>query len=187
MRDEVKTVKHCVPVELSTLHNQYIPYITPIDLWNNDMSLAMSPHVEMLQYIVKHGFNWKEIFKLRYAQERMRRAEIGWPKWDKATIKRRIMVRWKIYKSLAAHGYKQSMAVTPIMILEKPFWTTRFGLKDDRIRGPEIFDGAGRCSAAYVLGWDAILADICIDPKAGTGDRGRFASKLKPMEKHVWP
>ena len=188
MRTEVRTVKTRVPVELAKLHNQYIPYVTPFDLWNYDMALATSPHVEMLQYIVKHGFNWEEIFKLRYARERLRRKEIGWGKWGRATTKKRIMIRWRIYQSLKEHGYKQSRCESgPIMILEEPFWNTRFGLKDERVHGMEIFDGAGRCSAAYVLGWDAILADICVDPLAGTGERGKFGEKLAPMERHVWP
>ena len=187
MTTEINIVERNAPLRLSNLHIQYIPYVTPLDLWNGDMGLANSPHVELLQYIKKHGFDWTGIWRLRYTKERIRRREIGWPKWTDTMIRKRIRIRWKIYKSLKERGYKQSKArESPIIVLRKPFWETRFNVHTDNIHGPEIFDGAGRCSAAFVLGWDAIIADIGVDSKPGTCDRGKFGIKCAPMENKIW-
>lgn len=189
--DEVKVASKLQNIPLADLHIQYVHNVTPIDLWRRDMSLATSPHVELLRLIRGHGLNWDILKDTRYVEERRHRRAIGMKQWTDEYIKRHIKTRWDTYRSLKKHGFdaerykKKDGRERPVLILAEPFWRTRFGYDAPWLCGPEIWDGGGRCSAAYVLGWKTIPAKMAADRKPGTGDKGRFAEKLAPI-KGVW-
>jgi hypothetical protein len=187
---DIKTVEKR-KVELKHLHYQYIHNYTPIKLWNFDMGLPTSPHVELLKLIRREGFNWKRIWQTRYVEERIGRREKGMKQWTDEHIKKHIRNRWATYKSLKKHGYKKKLHRTkkgrnyPIRVLLEPFWKTRFGVNESWLDGMEVWDGGGRCSAAYVLKWDSVPAEICEDTKPGTNNKGHFGDKLKKI-KGIW-
>ena len=68
------------------------------------------------------------------------------------------------------------------MILKEPFWRTRFGLD---IKGLEIWNGGGRCAAAYALGMTEIKVAWHEDSLPGSSDKAKFKHKLKNI-KGVW-
>jgi hypothetical protein len=72
-----------------------------------------------------------------------------------------------------------------VKVLLSPFWKTRFGLELPWLTGMEIWNGAGRCAAAHVLGLRTIPVLICKDKKPGSGDKGKFGNKLRDVE-GVW-
>lgn len=182
---EVKIISKLKLIELKKLHIRYIPVATP-PLWNNDMSLKNSPHVELLRLIIKYGWDWKKLSKSRYWKERKRRYICGVKRWTEEYIKEHIKKRWKLYKSLKKRGFKKKRrGDRPIVVLKKPFWTTRFGLKEDWVKGWELWDGAGCCAAAYVLGWKTIPGVFAEDLFPGTGKKGKFKKKLRMFEE-VW-
>jgi len=189
--DEVKVVSKLQNVAVADLHIQYVHNVTPIDLWGHDMTLATSPHVELLRLIRKHGLNWNILRDTRYVKERRTRYALGMKQWTDEYIKRHIKTRWNTYKSLEKHGFdpkrykKKDGRERPVLILGEPFWRTRFGYDAQWLSGPEIWDGGGRCSAAYVLGWTNVPAKMAVDRKPGTGDKGRFAEKLASI-KGAW-
>jgi hypothetical protein len=178
-------------VPLKDLHYQYIHNYTPIKLWNYDMSLPNSPHVELLRLIKEDGFNWKRIWQTRYVEERIGRRKLGMKQWTDEHIKKHIRNRWATYKSLKKYGYKKKLHRTkkgrnyPIRVLLEPFWKTRFGIGRPWLCGFELWDGGGRSCAAHVLGWDSIPAEICEDTKPGTNDKGHFKDKLRKV-KGIW-
>lgn len=45
---EIRPISKLVDIPLAGLHYQYIHGVTPIDIWQHDMSLENSPHVELL-------------------------------------------------------------------------------------------------------------------------------------------
>ncbi len=183
---EYKIISKLVDIPLKELHIQYVPVVTPMSLWNDDMSLANSPHVELLRLIEGYGFNWDMIFKSRFARIRQHRALCGLTQWDKPKIKDHIKQRWGIYKSILKKGFKTKLCKDkPVIVLKKPFWNTRFGLKDDRIKGLEIWDGGRRSSASYALGHTRILGYYAEDSKPGSNDKGRFKDKLRKIE-GIW-
>jgi len=142
---------------LTDLHVRYIPKARLERWWGNDMSLPNSPHIELIQYYKNHGINWDVLLKSRYAEERRaRRVEFKQEKWSEEWIKKHIEHRIDIYNSLKNAGFIHQGK--PIQILSEPFWNTRFGLALPNITGEEIWNGAGRCAAAYVLGWKDIPA-----------------------------
>lgn len=170
-------------VKLADLSVRYIPVVTPIKLWNHDMSLANSPHVELLNTIKKYGWDWKVLKKTRYWKERCYRFNCGVKRWTDKYTKEHTKKRWAIYKSLKKKGFKKKDS--PITVLKQPFWTTRFGLEEEWLGGLEIFNGSGRCAAAVVLGWKTIPAMIAEDKYPSTGKKGKFESKLRYYE-GVW-
>jgi hypothetical protein len=179
-----------IDVPLESLRVQYVHGVTPIELWNYDMALATSPHVELLKKIAKYGLNWNVIMKTRYWAERAHRRNIGMAQWTGKHIREHILVRWKTYLSLRDNGFTPEMYTGktkshPIKVMSTPMWESRFGYKAHFLRGPEIFDGAGRCSAACALGWKKIPVVWVEDARAGTKNPGGYKEKLESV-KGVW-
>jgi len=189
--DDIKIVSGTVDVPLKDLHIQYVHNVTPAELWNFDMSLANSPHVELLKLIREKGFDWDEIWKTRYVAERLNRFKLGMNNWTRKHLKEHIKWRYEVLRSLKHHGYKAKLHITakgknrPVRILKEPFWKTRFGFERDWLTGYEIWDGGGRSSAAMALGWETIPAVICEDRYPGSKKKGMFDKKLS-MVKGVW-
>jgi hypothetical protein len=188
--DEAVVVGDLQDFQLDLLHYQYIPYVTPFqEIWRCDMSLSNSPHVELLRAIEEHGLNWKVLWQTRYVAERVRRRRVlKWRKWTDSYIRNHIKTRWNTYLSLKANGldprlYKDD---SPVKILQVPLWQSRFGIVTPGIHGMEIFDGGGRCAAAYALGWKAIKAVPIVDRLPGTCERGYLGVKLRSISKEVW-
>lgn len=169
-------------VELKDLHIQFVPVVTPVKLWNHDMSLENSPHVELMRILLEHGLDWKRIEPTRYVKERTRRFAIGLKRWVEKKIMGHIEVRYDILKSIKKKGFKKSRQ-EPIMVLKEPFWKTRFG--HEFPQGYEIWTGAGRASAAYVLGYEKLPVMFYEDKYAGSNKKGRFEKKLKGVQ-GVW-
>ena len=172
------------------LHYQYIHGVTPIDLWDYDMSVPNSPHVELLRTIIKSGMDWEKLKKTRYVEERRLRFKLGMDRWTDEHIQEHIKVRWKIYRSMKKYGFKAEFYKTkhhsyPVRILGAPFWQSRFGFNAPWLHGPEIWDGGGRSAAAYVLGWDSIKAIKCVDVAPHSKQKGEFEKKLKNIQ-GVW-
>jgi len=178
---ELRDIKK-VSIPVDRLHYQYIHNVTPTELWNNDMSILNSPHVEMLKTIIKYGFDWKVLFETRYTKERILRREKGMKQWTDEHIKKHITWRFEVLKSLKKHGYKKKKHQYPVRVLKIPFWTSRFSFNRDWLVGPEIWDGGGRCAAACVLGWKEIPCVLCEDLRPGSMDKGEFDDKLKKIE-----
>ena len=173
-------------IPLHNLHIQYIPVVTPIRLWNFDMLLKNSPHVEVARSFQDNGFDMDHLLTTRYVQERIRRRELGMRRWSDKKIREHLKTRYKTFKSLKKFGYQESKhGDRPIMVLEQPFWRTRFGACNYWLQGREIYNGAGRCMAAYVLGWETIPVMMCEDKKPGSKDKGKFERKLAKV-KGVW-
>lgn len=182
---EVKVISKIESIPLEKMRVQYIPVLTPIDIWNHDMRLKNSPHVELIQLIIKYGMDWNMIMKTRYVKERQHRYICGMKKWTEKHIKEHVIKRWKIYKSLLKYGYSRKLEGKPVIVLEKPFWKSRFGLKEPWMKGYEIWNGAGRCAAAYCLGWTHYPGVWARDRYPKSGKKGKFESKLRDVE-GVW-
>lgn len=175
-----------VRVQVSRLHIRYIPVLTPLSLWNHDMSLVSSPHVELLRHIDKHGLSWDKLKKTRYAEERRWRRQLGMDRWTDGYIYQHIRKRWKTFKSIRDKGFQPKLyGDRPIKLLQEPFWTTRFGLEEPWLKGYEIWDGAGRSMSACFLGKETVQIVWYQDKRPGTGHKGKFESKLKGIE-GIW-
>lgn len=183
--DEVRPVSDkLVRVKLADLHYQYIPVVTPEELWNHDMALPTSPHVEMLKLVARTAH--PNVRATRYWKERVRRREIGMAQWTDEHIEEHIRRRILTFESMRKRGFKPALYKDrPIRVLAEPFWKTRFGGTPEWVQGLEIWDGGGRCAAAYVLGWETIKVQMVRDRKPGSGDRGAFEQKLAAVE-GVW-
>jgi len=171
-------------IRLADLSVRYIPVVTPIELWNHDMSLVNSPHVELMQIFLKHGMDMRLVKKTRYYKERQHRHKIGMKRWNENYIHYHIEKRYKLFKNVKKK-YKSDKK-NPICVLKRPFWTTRFGLNEEWIGGMEVYNGMGRCSSLYVLGKETVKVMICKDKYPGTENKGKFEHKLKDI-KGVWP
>ena len=187
MKPEVTPIiDKLVKMPLEKLHIRYIPAVTPIELWNYDMSLKNSPHVELMKIFSKHGLRWDKIYESRYYKERQHRFEIGMSRWHKRKISEHIIARYSIFKSIKKKGYdKNKDKINPVKVLKEPFWATRFNCREVWLNGYEIWNGAGRCAAAYVLGYSKLPVLLVKDPRPGTEDKGKFGSKLKDV-RGVW-
>ncbi len=170
-------------VKLSDLHVRYIPVVTPIDLWNHDMSLVNSPHVELMRIFDEHGMDMERVLRTRYYAERKHRFDIGMKRWTRNYIYYHIEKRYKLFKSIRKK-YKTDKK-NPILVLKKPLWTTRFGLEEEWMGGLEIWNGAGRASSLMALGKETVKVMMCKDKHAGTGNKGKFEHKLINIE-GVW-
>lgn len=175
--------KKWIEIELDKLHVRYIPVVTPIKLWNYDMSLANSPHVELMRIFDKHGLDMHRIKKTRYYKERRHRYKIGMKRWSENYVFYHIEKRYKLFKSIKKK-YKTDKK-NPICVLKQPFWTTRFGLEEEWMGGYEIYNGAGRASSLYVLGKKTVKVMLCKDKYPGTCNKGKFEHKLINI-KGVW-
>jgi len=183
---DIKIITKLVPIKLKKLHVQYVPVVTPLEIWNHDMSLINSPHVELLNLIYNEGFNWDKIMKSRFVKIRQHRAIVGQTQWTEEKILGHVKQRWKIYKSISKRQFVPKLSkIKPVIILHKPFWTTRFGFKADWLGGWEIWDGMRRCSACYLLGMKTIMGYFAKDTRPGSKNKGRFENKLAKIE-GVW-
>lgn len=172
-----------ISIPIADIQCQYIPVLFPLELWNYDLRLKNSPHVELLRIISGYGFDWDKIMKSRYVQERRRRFIMGMERWTDDYIKEHVQRRWKIYKSLGKYGYRKKIEKDkPVVVLDKPFWRTRFGLKKKFLKGKECWDGFGRLSAAYLVGLKEYPIVMAKDRYPGSGKKGKFESKLKDVE-----
>jgi len=183
--DEIVKVRGPVEVELKDLHYQFVPIITDTELWLNDMSLPNSPHVELMRVLLSmieaKTFIWDEIKKTRYYKDRIFKIEHGMG--DKAYAKKKILARYEVLKSIRKHGFKRrGNAKYPIVVLQEPFWKTRFGYEADWLRGPEIWDGGGRCAIAWVFGIRSVPAYIYQDAAPGIKGSAKFEEKLKHVK-----
>lgn len=171
-----------IEIELAKLHHRYIPKITPLDLYPgaDPMLFSKSHHVSLLRTIIKHGLDWGRLKKHPYYVERQHRYNIGITNWTNSRIQEHIAHRWDTYRSLKNKGYDKKLGdAKPIVVLERPLWETRFGWESGFLSGPEIYDGAGRCAAAIVLGWDKIRVAMATDAKPGTCEAGKYLGKIK--------
>ena len=183
---EIKIISKLEKIPIYPLHIQYVPVVTPINIWESNMALVDSPHVELIQAIKKVGFDWGVLMQTRYAKVRQHRRKCGLVKWTDKKIKDHIMVRWSIYNSIKKNGFKKSKCKEkPVIVLKEPFWKTRFGFNAPWIHGHEIWDGAGRTTAMYHTGHEYVWGVWAEDAKPGTGDKGCFENKLKDV-KGVW-
>lgn len=187
---EIKLVGKLRKIPLIDLRIQYVNGVTPLELWNYDMRLKYSPHVELMKLFLKHGFDLDKAWNTRYVQERQNRYKIGQKDWTDSWIRKHLKRRYGILKSLKRYGFKTRLRKglsgqpKPVAVLKEPLWTSRFGMKENWLGGMEIYDGAGACSAAYALGWKTILGFYAIDARK-PGDKGKFEEKLKNV-KGVW-
>lgn len=170
-----------IKVPIAILHVRYIPVVTPVDIWGGppNMALVTSPHVKLMRAF-KAGHSITD--KHAYVRERIHRRKIGMARWTDAYIRYHIRKRRKLLKSIEKRGLLKQF---PIELLSYPFWKTRFGWDQPWLRGPEIWTGAGRAAAAYVLGYTHVYARWYYDTKQGTADRGKFGRKLVEVE-GVW-
>lgn len=180
---DIKITSKLVEIPLEKLHVQYVPVVTPLEIWKNDMSLVNSPHVELLELIKQHGFDWKRIKRTRFYAVRKHRESVGMKQWTDDKIREHIIQRWKIYNSIFKKGFStKRSAEKPVIVLREPFWTTRFGFAPDWLKGWEIWDGMRRSSACYVLGKKFVLGYFAEDTKPGSKDPGKFGDKLKNVK-----
>lgn len=179
--EDVKTVSGIENIPLDELHIRYIPMVQ-LERWYvgaEPMLLKNSPHVEMLSVYRDEGLNWDKLLSGRYAEERRtRRVKFGQKRWTEDYIKEHIIHRIKVYKSMKERWFPRCED-KPIMILKEPFWQTRFGEKHDGIVGPEIWNGGGRCAAAWVLNWRTISAVWAEDMRPGAKECERITRKFK--------
>ncbi len=183
MSDEVIEVGKLKKFRLADLHIRYIPVITPPRLWNRDMSLPNSPHVELMKIFKNYGFDKERIKESRYFKDRQYRHKYL-DKWTDKRIWKHIKEgRYRIFNLMAKEGWnKKRSKGDPIKVLPEPFWCSRFNRTWDWIKGEEIWNGAGRCSAAYVLGYDHLYCQPVVDKYANTEYKGKFEKKLKGID-----
>jgi len=163
-------------VKLEDLHIRYIPMAKLENWWDGHkngcdmMSLATSPHVEIMRIFRDYGFDWKRLKHTKYTEERRFRAKVGMTQWkSKEYMKTHLKKRMSIFTSLKKHGYKAKLHKNrPIAVLKEPFWNSRFALINPLIKGYELWNGAGRSSAAYVLGFGEVPAVFYRDKYSGT-------------------
>jgi len=180
--DEIKIIRP-IDIRADALHHRYLPKITPMSILGykpDPMHISRSPHVKLLRTLIKHGFNKRKLKQTKYFQERRHRYALGMPKWTDSWIYAHIKVRWNIFKSLEKRGYDKRKAKSkPIIVLEKPLIETRFNWESGFLSGPEIWDGMGRSSAAYVLGWKTLPAMLASDAKPGAMEFDKGFNKIK--------
>ena len=174
-------------VRVVDLHIRYIPIVTPLEFWGGcypDMAVPTSPHVELYRTYKKHGYKRVWLASTRYVKERQHRREHGQPKWTDKHIHQYHLQghRFPIYESMRKKGFQKKH---PLIVLHEPFWTTRFDFREPWLHGPEIWTGAGRAAAAYVLGIESIYVVWHRDRFPGSKKKGKFKSKLKRVE-GVW-
>lgn len=188
MPDVLRYSEEVVRMPIESLRVRYIPVVTPEDLWqrdgHTDMTIPYSPHVELyVHYAHTHGRPvWDEMCSLRYVKERLLRGQRGQSRWTEDYIRNHhLPKRFAIYDSIHSLGL---LGRYPIAVLDQPFWLTRFGYPVPGPVGPEIWTGAGRASAAWVLGYKSIKAHLYYDANPHSGNRGKFGYKI--LHTQVW-
>ena len=172
MPDVAPITGEVVDVELAKLSIRYIPMAQLEQWWVGEplMALPTSPHVEIMRIMLEHGFDWKRLKRTRYAEERRFRATLGMPQWKSSEyLKAHLRKRYDILTSLKKKGYQPALHESkPVAVLKEPFWVSRFNLDNPRVYGFEIWNGGGRSTAAYALGWKTIPAVFYRDMKPGS-------------------
>ncbi|MGW8324100.1 MAG: hypothetical protein ACWGNI_00260 [Desulfobacterales bacterium] len=178
---EIKHLTHKLEkISLESLHYQFIPEFTNMDIWNYDMSLVNSPQVECAELLLKHGRDWSKLKHCRFAEDRRHRYRCGMEKWTEKAIKEHILgSRYDILTSLRKHGFDSKLnKKQPICVLKEPFWATRFGYVADWLKGYEIYHGGRRCSAMYVLGYEKVPVLWAADKHPGSNKGGKYEKKV---------
>jgi len=179
---EIRKIGKITKVPILSLHLQYVPKISPIWLYPGEdpYRIDKTHHVGLLKHIIKHGMDWKKLKKLPYVKERRHRYDIGIVRWTDSHVREHIKRRWAIYQSLKKKGWKKKLSkVKPVIVLEKPFIETRYNWESGFLKGLEIWDGMGRVSAAFVLGWEKIPVQFAVDAKLGTCKYDKGFNKIK--------
>jgi hypothetical protein len=182
--DEIRKIAGPVRVKLSELYYQYIPIVTSEPIWDNDMSLRNSPHVQLVRIMMwmqnGGGLLWEEIVKSRYYQDRLFRMSKG--AGSEEYIRKKILSRYRLLKKIRKIGFNDRASdKSPIIVLNKPFWQTRFNYQRP-CPGMEIWDGGGRCAIAYVLDKQTVPAYIYEDAAPGTCKSEKFEKKLSGVK-----
>jgi len=180
--EQIKIISGPVQVRLDTLHHQYKPKLTPLELYPgpDPMHVMKSHHVGLLKTIIAHGLDKKRLMKTPYWQERRHRYNIGMTAWTDSKVWEHIQHRWDTYKSLKKYGYDKKLGRRkPVIVLAKPIWETRFNWQSGFLNGPEDWDGMGRIAAAIMLGWETIEAVWAEDAMPGSCNGDKFLGKLK--------
>ena len=174
---EIKYTSKLTQIDISKLHLRYVPHVEPLHLYNDDMSLKASPHVEMLYLIGTYGFDWDRIKESRYGQILEYKHVMGVGGYDRNDILDNLNKAWRTYSSIATRGMRDRRSV---IILKKPFWATRFGHK--KIKGMEIWKGVWVCAAACFLGMKTVKGRMAEDAYPGSGVKGIFEEMYKGVE-----
>lgn len=174
--DEIKKVGKSV-LQLEDLHHQYVQTAYCKDFWNDDMSLANSPHVEMMRIMLEHGLDIKRLQKTRYVAEKRYRVSLGRKQWtDDYIFNMHLPKRYKILR-MVKNGYKKFDK--PVAVLGIPFWRSRFGEAPEWVKGIELWDGHGRTSAMYALGMTEVKCSLYEDANPGSKQWKKVQKELK--------
>ena len=176
---EIKYISKTISINLEKLHLRYVPQVEPLHLYNNDMSLKNSPHLEMLHLIGMYGFDWDRIENSRYGQILQHKHIMGVGGYEKKDILDNLSKAWRTHSSIATRGLRDGKKV---IVLNKPFWKTRFGHKEKGIKGMEIWKGVWICAAAYYLGIKVVKGRIAKDAYPGSKIKGTFEEMYKGIE-----
>ena len=168
---EIKYVSKKTTIGLNRLNLRYVPHVEPLHLYNNDMRLKSSPHLEMLHIIATYGFDWDKIEKSRYVKILQHKHIMGIKGYDKESVLKNLNKAWRTYSSIAKRGLRSRQGV---VILNKPFWSTRFGYKSEHTKGMEIWTGVWICAAALFHGLKEVKGRIAEDLYPGSGAKGPF-------------
>ncbi len=127
-------------VDLNSLYCQYIPEVK-----EDDRKINKSPHLELSKLYYKHGVDWLERnFKNTkyYAFQKI----ISSGKYY--VPKKKIRLFDSLKKGYLKNGHEREHVV----ILNKPFAFTRYGVDISLTLSPEIFIGHHRVGALLALG-----------------------------------
>ncbi len=139
-------------IPIKKLHAKFVPNETPLDIWNYDMSLKNSPHLELIFLISQYGFDWEKIFKSRFVKIQQHKYIMGFDGYGKDDIERIVKNQWEIYKSISLYGYRKKKWIKhPVMVSKKPIHKQK-----NILQGMEIQDGTARCAAIMMLGIQTI-------------------------------
>lgn len=176
---EIKYITKTTTIPIEKLHLRYVPHVEPLHLYNNDMRLKNSPHVEMLYLIAIHGFNWDKLKNSRYVQILKHKHIMGINGYGTGEILNTLNNAWRTYISISRRGVRDRKGV---IVLKTPFWVTRFGCKKEKIKGMEIWKGVWVCAAASFLGITKVKGRMAKDAYPGSKIKGDFEEMYKDVE-----
>lgn len=149
------------------------------------MLLGKTHHVSLLRLLIKYGFpktksEWKRVIAHPYFQERRHRYNIHMYRWTDSHVKEHIKHRWETFLSLKKKGFKaKKSGDRPVVLLKNPLFETRYNWDSGFLKAPECWDGMGRCSSAFVLGWKKIPVVFAEDAKPGACEFKKAFDKIK--------
>ena len=141
------------------------------------MWLPSSPHVELMEIFLRYGFDTPRIFNSRYFKDRQYRNSVGL-NWPDKKILEHVKKRYGTFKSMKKGYDKNKCKTVPIVVLVEPFWKTRYNVNEEWLGGFEIWNGAGRCAAAYTWGDRDVPCVFAKDVEPGTM-KSHLDKKLK--------